>query len=195
MTIVSNVTAFDNRRQWNNCTRQMHFWNITSNDMACNDLRQWKNCYITSHDTIANDDMIANDRWMDHLQHEQCIVCSHQHDRWITLSVIDCKDAIKGMGLRWPQTMKKLQHCKSWYDLKWWYDCKRLQQLQAMIRSQMIATSQQLHTMIRLQMIDGWTVCSARDGSFAACSTINESLSAQLIVGMWSKVWYGWDQS
>jgi hypothetical protein len=85
--------------------------NATSQDMIWSQMMIWsqKNAIIASNDAIANnqkiatiatigsDDMISKDPWMDHLKHNQWIIYSLQHNQWITFSVIDCRDAIKGM--------------------------------------------------------------------------------------------------
>ena len=108
MTIVSNVTAFDNRRQWNDGKRQTHLWNNHkqwnglqwSQAMKnCNNRQQWYDCKLSQQSQQLQVMMWSlDDRWMDCLQCEQRILCSLQHNGWITCSAIDCRDAINGMG-------------------------------------------------------------------------------------------------
>ena len=74
MTIVSDVTASTIAGK-ETIARDKHICEtITSNETACNDCKRWKIA------TIASNDTIANDRWMDRLQRERWIVCSLQHD-------------------------------------------------------------------------------------------------------------------
>ena len=125
MIIVSDVTAFDNRRRWNDRKRQTRLWN--------------------------------NRKWWNGLQWSQVMKLLQQAQvmKWIAMIV---GDAMIAMSTSDEMIANDRNNRKQWYDL--W-------------------------------TIDGWIVRSASNGLFAACSTIDELLSARSIVGMWSKVWYG----